>query len=75
VREPKNLARYSPKDVAAKGLEDLARDIRQNSGDGTLVRWDINMSFWHPSWKTEPRAKRKGANPEVRVVAAKAQGR
>jgi hypothetical protein len=50
MKKPKNLDQFTTPDDAAGGLEALARDIRAKSEDGLLVRWNINMNFWHPSW-------------------------
>jgi hypothetical protein len=54
MRKPKNLDQYTDIEAAAAGLEKLARDIR-NQVPGTLIRWNINLSFWHTDWEDKPK--------------------
>lgn len=54
-RKPKNLDQYSEATVAAKGLEQLAADIRAAAAIRPFVRWHISLSFWNPAWELGPR--------------------
>jgi hypothetical protein len=56
-RKPKNLSMYSDRDAAVKGLRALANDLELQP-KGTLIRWHINVSFWHPSWEEHHKAKK-----------------
>jgi len=63
MREPRNLRHYSSAEDAAKGLEQIAEGLRRGAAKNPLVRWHINISFWNPAWKNEPKpatAKGKG---------------
>ncbi len=55
-RKPKNLDDYCSVELAAKGLEDYAKDMRSNSSDGDLVRWSLNARFWNSEWEQKPKA-------------------
>lgn len=63
MREPRNIQKYTNRDQAAQGLEDLARDIRSGS-ETTLVRWYANVSFWDPAWKTQGKKQIKESKGE-----------
>jgi len=52
MRPPRNVDKYATTDVAAKGLESIARGLRRLP-EGTLIRWHLDLRQWHPSWEHE----------------------
>jgi hypothetical protein len=51
IREPKTLHEFSDAESAARGLEQIAAEIRANADVRPLVKWHLNLSFWNPAWK------------------------
>ena len=50
LRAPKKLENYSAAEEAARGLEQIAAEIRACASARPLVRWSIDLHFWNPTW-------------------------
>ena len=64
LRGPKKLENYSPAEAAARGLEQIAAEIRACALDRPLVRWSLDLHFWNPAWTTP------AARPKSGVLVA-----
>lgn len=50
MRAPKNLDKYISAEEAARGLEELAANLRRNKVFRPQVSWSLRIAYWNPAW-------------------------